>query len=60
MPTPEDRARCYELAKADLSDKVTDLDRLISKAVHETQGGRLGPRAMIQAALVIFREMERR
>lgn len=52
----EHEAAIYDLAVQDTSGKITDLDRLISKAVYQHKQ-HLGPRGMIEAALAIAREI---
>jgi hypothetical protein len=52
--TQEYEASVYDLATQDLGRQVTDLDRLISKAIYENKQY-LGPRGMVEYALVIAR-----
>jgi hypothetical protein len=52
-------AQVYDLADSDLSKLVTDRDRMISEAIYKTKR-HLGPRGMIEDALVIAREIESR
>ena len=48
--------RVYEMVAENFSQKVTDTDRLISKAVCENKAY-LGDRGMIEVALVIARQL---
>lgn len=48
----------YDLSVQDLGPKVNDCDRMISEAVYANKR-HLGPRGMIECALVIARELER-
>lgn len=51
-------AQVYDLSAQDLGPKVNDCDRMISEAVYKNKR-HLGPRGMIEYALVIAREMHR-
>lgn len=48
----------YALSVQDLGPKVNDFDRMVSEAVYKNKA-HLGPRGMIEYALVIAREFER-
>lgn len=50
--------RIYDLSVQDLGRKVTDRDRIISEAVYKNKQY-LGPRGMVEYALVIARELEK-
>lgn len=59
MDSPRNReGEVYDLSAQDLGSKVHDGDRLISEAVYKNKR-HLGPRGMIEYALVIARELDR-